>query len=86
MLWRTKKDGAKGQMTFISNLLVVEEEDAYFKDSGLTAEFYLHIASYRVPQTVYQTILIDVPTQERVVYHTKDMLYIIGDSQCTLIG
>lgn len=68
--WRTKESETKGQMTFISNVLVAEENDAYFKD-GLTTELHLHIASYSVPQTVSQTISIGVLPQEKVLWPDK---------------
>lgn len=50
MLQRTKEGKAKGQMTFISNLFIVEKDNAYFKEDGLTAELHLHVASYSVPK------------------------------------
>lgn len=58
-------------MVFISNQLVVEEDDIYFKVDRLTFELHLHIASYSVPQTVSQTILIIVPSQESVLWPNK---------------
>lgn len=55
-------------MTFISNLLVVEEDDAFFKEGELTTQLYPRIVSYSVPQTVSQTILISVLLQEKFLW------------------
>lgn len=52
----------------------------------MTTELHPHIAFYKVPQTVSQTILISVPFQERLLRPVTFGIDLctIGDSQYTL--